>query len=133
MSHDNQILILLVALFVKHFVCDFFLQNGFMLSGKGKSKLDFVIPLSAHCIEHAAFTSLIFLPFGNYFYLLGILDFIAHFVVDRIKAITQLPAGAWIPEDKIKNLNRFYFLFGLDQLFHSLTYLLIIFIFLNLR
>jgi len=95
------ILALLVIFQVKHFVADYVLQGKYML-GKFK-ETGWVLPLSAHCFVHASFTLVIggvlsilailftasILPLGT---ILGLaaFDFVAHFIMDRIKASPKL-------------------------------------------
>ena len=96
----ETIFILLVVYQVKHFICDFPLQNSYML-GKFKPGLDFILPLMAHASVHAGFTFLISSAFilahesptwkGLLFISgLAIFDFVAHFTMDRIKASPKL-------------------------------------------
>lgn len=74
---------------LKHFLADYLLQNEYML-GKFK-KEGWIKPLAAHCAVHAVLTSLILLiicPWLSFKLVLGLtfLDFIIHFIIDRIKA-----------------------------------------------
>lgn len=94
--------ILLVIFQIKHFIADYPLQNEYML-GKFKSS-GWVKPLAAHCAVQAIFTYLIsfsvfYFSFNIADYLtryhiialsLGFLDFIIHFVMDRIKASPKM-------------------------------------------
>lgn len=80
-----SVFVLLLLFQVKHFISDYPLQNTYML-GKFKDK-GWVAPLSAHCLVHAVFTFLISLYFGlGIAFVMGALDFIVHFVMDRVKA-----------------------------------------------
>jgi hypothetical protein len=77
----------------KHFVADYLLQNEYML-GKFK-ETDWVKPLAAHCGVHALFTFFILLvlcPWLSFTIILflTILDFVIHFVMDRIKASPKM-------------------------------------------
>jgi Protein of unknown function (DUF3307) len=86
-----NIFVLLVLYQIKHFLCDYPLQVKFML-GKFKDK-DWIIPLSAHCGVHFAFTFLISLYFSKSFSIsigLSCLDFVIHFIMDRIKASNKM-------------------------------------------
>lgn len=128
---NNQIILLMAMLVVKHFFADFpLMQTGWMAMGKGKPGVQFVLPLSAHAGVHAAFTAVIFYFFTGAWYL-GLVDFVAHFIIDRIKSTYRLPIGQWTPEEKKQNIERFYLAFGMDQLAHYMTYILIMYLALN--
>ena len=105
-----MIWILLVVFQFKHFLADYILQGTYML-GKFKDK-GWVLPLAAHCGVHLLFTTVIafsvfvhaalttvtadFQSTNLYIALLmiagifGLVDFIIHFVMDRIKASPKL-------------------------------------------
>lgn len=83
---------LLFAFQIKHLVADYLLQGyplaNFML-GKFRPGPDFVGPLAAHCAVHAALTGILAIATGAGFSLISgvvVLDFTAHFVMDRLKA-----------------------------------------------
>ncbi len=137
---------LLIVYELKHFVADFLLQGRYML-GKFKPGWDFVIPLSAHCGVHAAFTLLIVLRTRPEYWWLAVVDFAVHFLMDRIKAgpkylgrYKALSANEMIPiiqkaqvgvldeEDKkrVRNNGLFWWSLGLDQMVHNLTHIFII-------
>ena len=127
---SNELLVLLIAFQLKHFICDYPLQNQYML-GKFKDK-GWTKPLSAHCFVHALFTFVISLCFlwstnGGIVYslLLSVLDFIIHFIQDRIKASPKL-LGRFKPDNKF-----FWWALGQDQMTHHLTHYLIIYILLR--
>lgn len=89
-----MIFILLVVFQVKHFIADYPLQGKYML-GKFKDK-GWIAPLVAHAGVHSLFTFLItyvVISLGNItntrlnlIWQLPLIDFILHFVMDRIKA-----------------------------------------------
>ena len=120
---------LLVAFQFKHFICDFPLQNQYML---GKMNLTgWKLPLVAHAGVHALGTFLITcLLFKPAYYMdavilgaiLGTADFIIHFVVDRIKASPNL-GGRFNPTQPY-----FWWALGADQMTHHLTHYLFIFV-----
>lgn len=87
----TTLFILLVVMQFKHLIADYFLQNEYML---GKFKYtNWEIPLAAHCAVHFVFTFIISYCVLQYISLSGILgciDFIIHFVMDRIKASPDL-------------------------------------------
>lgn len=154
----HSLWLLLIAYQVKHFLCDYPLQTKFML-GKFKPGSEFVKPLAAHCTVHALATLIIAYvylwsndkPLNNLFFVCSI-DFVLHFIMDRIKASPGL-LGRFHPlspteyidlinfekregaddqtrEDK-KNNTIFWWCLGLDQGVHHLTHYLIIFYLLN--
>lgn len=85
-----MIFTLLVIYQIKHFLCDYPLQNKYML-GKFKPGNACVMPLAAHCSVHALATLLIALYFKPDLALwLALLDFSAHFVMDMVKANQKL-------------------------------------------
>ena len=118
----EQVFILLIAFQVKHFMCDFPLQTEFML---GKSKLnDWVFPLQQHCAVHAIGTVIVLFLFTdvNFFMAYAFLDFILHFVMDRVKASPNI-LGRFKPDNKY-----FWWALGGDQMWHHLTHYLIIYL-----
>jgi len=118
--------LLLVVYQIKHLVADYFLQGKYML-GKFKEH-GWGQPLTAHVSVHAVFTFIICLSFGVsllYSVALAALDFVVHFVVDRIKASPNL-LGRWKPTEK-----QFWWALGVDQMMHHLTHYVIIFAILS--
>lgn len=86
----SQVLVLLVLYQFKHFICDYPLQGKYML-GKFKPGYDWVKPLAAHSLVHAAWTFAIVLHFQSKLALpMALLDFVLHFTMDRIKASPNL-------------------------------------------
>ena len=94
MSPVAAALLLVAAFKVKHFVADYPLQTPYML-GKFKPT-GWVRPLAAHAGVHAAITALVALGAGAGLLALGcaLLDFVVHFVMDRVKASPNL-MGRW--------------------------------------
>ncbi len=112
------IFFMLVLMFqLKHFLCDYPLQNTYML-GKFKEK-GWELPLTAHAGVHAIGTFLIALYFG-FLPALGVcaIDFAVHFIVDKIKV--EAARGTASTEPK------FWWYLGLDQMAHHLTHYAII-------
>lgn len=71
----------------KHFIADYPLQGKYML-GKFKPH-GWVLPLAAHCGVHFLFTfAIAYLWTFNGLLALGcgLLDFVVHFIMDRVKA-----------------------------------------------
>lgn len=86
---------------LKHFIADYPMQNAYML-GKFK-KTGWLLPLAAHAGVHFLFTfflTLLFTESLSFSVLLGGLDFIIHFIMDRIKASPDMLG-------KYKALNKF--------------------------
>ena len=123
MLEISMIFTLLVLFQVKHFICDFPLQTQYML-GKMQAT-GWVTPLAAHAGVHAWFTFLIILfiqPDNNLLYLLPLVDFVIHFIVDRIKASPKL-GGRWNPTQPY-----FWWALGADQMMHHLTHYIFIYV-----
>lgn len=82
----KTVFLLLVIFQIKHFLADYPLQGRYML-GKFKGGTDWIVPLLAHVGVHGTFTLLIAAAFGcHYAPWLALLDMVAHFIMDRIKA-----------------------------------------------
>ncbi len=90
---------LIVLAQFKHFIADYPLQGPYML-GKFKEK-GWVKPLAAHAGVHFLFTSAIACSALSFKFgfgplvpitagLLGLLDFVVHFIMDRIKASPKM-------------------------------------------
>lgn len=95
---------------IKHFLADFPLQTAYML-GKGKPT-GWVLPLAAHCAVHALLTLPVLWFLGLPLWLAAA-EFVAHFIIDRVKARTK-----WTPAQP-----QFWWALGADQLAHQLCYL----------
>lgn len=83
-----MIWILLIVYQIKHFLADYLFQTPYML-GKFKKFPDFIHPLAQHASVHAGFTIIISVcsgARGDVTLGIGLLDFVAHFIVDRVKA-----------------------------------------------
>ena len=120
-----EILILLALLQIKHFYADFFLQTYMQTVKKGV----WLHPIGiSHSIEHA-YCSLIALLIFSFFatislpvvLLVVLCEGILHYIID----FTKVKYGC---KDNTKPI--FWFQFGLDQLSHQLTYLLMVYIIL---
>lgn len=132
------IFILLVMFQVKHFLADYPFQNEYML-GKFLPGWKFVKPLLAHVGVHAWFTLVICYPYVGLkrSLLYTLFDATAHFIMDRIKASPNL-LGKFkaltakdyvVATDQQKLSNTFFWWsLGLDQLFHHLTDLIIVYL-----
>lgn len=122
-----EIFTLLVLFQLKHFICDYPLQTQYML-GKMQAT-GWIQPLAAHAAVHAIGTFIItIIVFNPASYLdavvlavtLAIVDFIVHFMVDRIKASPKL-GGRFNPSQPY-----FWWALGADQMTHHLTHYLFI-------
>lgn len=150
-----MIFILLVVYQLKHLLCDYPLQTPWMLR-KFLGGRQWVLPLAAHAGVHGLFTLAITLFVNPVLWWLGLLDFVVHFTMDRIKAspnllgrfkalsasefkgiaeIISMPSGnpeidlaAKYAKEKLKNNTYFWWSLGLDQAIHHLTHYAIIWI-----
>lgn len=111
---------LFICFQIKHFMCDYPLQNTWMALGKGKQN-DWVKPLLAHSGVHAFCTLIIVSIVNVNFWWLAIVDFIIHFTMDRIKASPNI-LNRFTPQQ-----NYFWWCLGFDQMVHHLTHYYIIY------
>jgi hypothetical protein len=116
---------LLVIYQLKHYIADFPLQREYMLR-KTEASWDFLAPLSLHCLVHGIGTLVICLIFAPALYWLAILDFVIHFIIDRIKAGPRYLG-------RFNDLSKpsFWNILGLDQMAHHLTHIGLIYIIVN--
>jgi hypothetical protein len=118
----KEIIILLILFGIKHFVCDFVLQNNKMIKDKGT----YLAPGGVrHALEHAAGTFAVLvlaLPWDPLVHVvavaLGLLDGVVHYHIDYLK--TNLSRGL-TPADQ-----KFWVYLGADQGLHYATYVAII-------
>ena len=134
---------LLLIFQLKHFLADYPLQIDYMLK-KFSPYPAYIKPLLAHAGVHGLFTYFIAAWFFSKHYYgifwvigLALFDFLAHFVVDRIKASPDLlgkfkalsakeyPSSS--PEQKISN-KYFWWSLGADQFAHHITHYIIIYL-----
>lgn len=111
--------ILLVLLFVKHFVVDFILQTEEQIRSKG---IYFDWPGITHALQHGLGTFIAFFIFvdPSTALLVATIDTAIHYHVDWAK-INLNKKYSYTPADK-----KFWVWFGADQLAHSLTYIWLI-------
>lgn len=134
----TTVFLLLILFQIKHWICDYLLQNRYML-GKFKPGWGFVGPLATHCVVHVVGTLLILcclppMAFTKVALILS-LDFFVHFIMDRIKAspkylgrfeaLTKKDFPTATLEQLRSNV-RFWWSLGLDQMVHHLTHYVII-------
>jgi hypothetical protein len=119
------IFLLLIGLFIKHFIVDFPLQKPYHYLNKGTY-------LHAGGIEHAILHTLgtfivlmVIFPWDIYSHIaaviLAIIDGLIHYHIDWVK--TKLNTKFNLTPDN----PQFWTLLGFDQLLHALTYILLIF------
>ncbi len=112
----NDILWLMLALFSKHFIIDFPLQNRFQWSNKGTyGHLGGIL----HAGLHGLGTYLCFVwysPVAAIYFCLA--DMFIHYHIDWAKMNLNKRLG-WGPNTH----EQFWWLLGLDQFLHALTYI----------
>ena len=119
----ETMLLLVTLLLVKHAIADFFLQRAFMFKDKhvyaGLGGI-------SHASIHGFLTFLavvICLPnLWLFAVLFGLFDAVAHYHIDYVKSSWNVKTKAGPSE------TRYWYAFGLDQMAHSLTYVLIVYI-----
>jgi len=119
-----SVLWIITLFLLKHFIADFVLQTQYQFSHKGiYGHRGGVL----HAFIHALGTALVLFLFSWKFALLAALaDGIVHYHVDWVKSNL-------ISHYKLTEKERwFWIIFGLDQLIHELTYVVIIFFFLSI-
>lgn len=110
-------LILLYTLFrLKHFACDFLFQSDWMALMKGKPGKEGYTALFSHTAIHAAGTAIVTIIFAPALWWLGLVDFVVHSVVDRVKGVFTYNKG-WTPKDTV-----FWWTLGADQEAHNFTH-----------
>jgi len=119
----ETMLLLVTLLLVKHAVADFFLQRAFMF----KDKHIYAGPGGiSHASIHGSLTFLaivICLPnLWLFAVLFGLVDAVAHYHIDYVKSNWNVRTQA-LPSE-----TRYWYAFGLDQMAHFLTYVLIVYI-----
>lgn len=112
-----DVLLVLILFQIKHFLCDYPLQNEYHLR---KGQLEgWILPLLDHSMYHAIGTFIILVTFNiELALLLSISEIFIHFTIDRIKASPNM-LGVYKPDNKY-----FWWGLGLDQKLHHVTYIL---------
>jgi len=121
MSHDLVLVLwALLALQVKHFLCDFVLQTEYLVRTKGiyghvggfiHSGLHMVLSIPALLIMQAPLRAIVIIMIG---------EFLIHYHTDWTKANVD----AYF--DWGQSNAKYWMVFGADQLIHQLTYLAIV-------
>lgn len=115
-----SVLILYVCFRLKQFVCDFLLQTQWMASHKGKPGALGLKALFVHTAIHGLGTTAVVLCFAPSLWWLGLVDFIVHSLIDRLKGLVTYYNG-WKHNDRM-----FWWALGLDQEAHNFTHLIYI-------
>lgn len=117
----NEILIILLLL-IKHFICDYPLQRPYQLMNKGIYGHPGGL---LHAAIHGTGTLIVLLFFAPVTMALGLamLDALIHYHVDWTKNRINTHFGF-----STSSGSGFWILFGLDQLVHQMTYILLIII-----
>ena len=129
-----EVFILIVAFQLKHYIADYILQFRIKDAIKKFDAEGWIKPLSIHAFHHFGGTFTIstlylgyceFCPYSLYFWTLvmsvSILDFVAHFTIDRLKASPNIGGRFHYPTKE------YFQIMGLDQMAHHLTHYLITF------
>lgn len=116
---SEHLFTILAVLFVKHFVVDFVFQTQHQIDRKGTygDWIGF-----SHSIEHGLATFLVFMFFGiglEASIILATTDTVVHYHIDYIKM-------RWGTKDMYTKL--FWTQFGMDQMFHALTYIELVYL-----
>lgn len=120
MNVNTELLLWLLIFYqIKHYLADFVFQNVWMLQ-KSRPGWDFIWPLTIHSGIHALFTLALALYLYPQAWWLGVLDFVLHFLMDRIKAGPRY-MGRWSD----MRSKAFWVCFGFDQMVHQLVHLYI--------
>lgn len=112
----NEILVIITLLFTKHFIVDFPLQNKFQWSNKGT----YLHPGGLlHATLHDIGTWLCFAWYAPHAAgYLALIDGVIHYHIDWAKMNLNKRLG-WGPTTH----EQFWWLLGLDQFLHALTYI----------
>lgn len=113
----TELIIVLLLLQIKHLFCDWVFQPEWMWSNKHIYGHPGGI---AHALFNAVGTAAIIGLFYGHFWLVLLLDFMAHYHIDWVKMNVNNKLGL-TPQNP-----KFWALLGLDQYLHQITYLLII-------
>jgi hypothetical protein len=115
----NTVLVVLLLLTIKHFVVDFLLQNKFQWSNKGTYGHPGGL---LHAGLHGVGTALCLYAFDwQHILFFAGFDAVIHYHIDWAKMNINARMG-WTATTH----EQFWWLLGLDQFLHSLTYLAII-------
>lgn len=113
---------LLIYFQFKQFLADFPLQGEYMLK-KTQAGWGFLLPLVVHCLVHSVLTALVVLPYRSHLWWLIAVDFVIHFLMDRIKS-----GPRYLGRFNDKEKPAYWNCFGIDQMVHHLTHLWIVWV-----
>jgi len=82
---------------------------------------DFFLPLTVHCAVHGLLALAILLYYTPHLWWLSLVDFVVHFIMDRIKS-----GPRYLGRFDDKSKPGYWNAFGLDQMVHHLTSIFII-------
>jgi hypothetical protein len=114
----NDIILLLGLFGIKHFIVDFLLQRAYQYKNKGVYGHPGGL---LHAALHGVSTWLCIVWFTPFAIALAMFDFVAHYHIDWAKTNINQRMG-WGPNTH----EEFWWLLGLDQFLHYLTYVAII-------
>ena len=123
-----MIIYLLLSLLVKHYIIDFPLQTPYQYLNKGKlGHFGGILHALLHGIS--TFCILCFFSFEKALFL-SLVDAILHYFIDWLKVnLTKKYKWSYKENEKLIIVSNSYFIaLGFDQLLHSLTYCLIVFL-----
>jgi hypothetical protein len=117
----NDIVILFALLFVKHFIVDFLLQKKYQYANKGIYGHPGGL---LHASLHGLTTMLCFWWYAPLACIwLGFIDALLHYHIDWAKTNINQKMG-W----GANTHEEFWYLLGLDQFLHGLTYVLLVYL-----
>jgi membrane-bound metal-dependent hydrolase YbcI (DUF457 family) len=108
-------MILILSIFVVHFLADFVFQSSKMATGKSKSLKWLSIHVGVYGLVSLVTAVIISAKFGNYVYGFSwwIVNVTLHFVVDYFTS--KVTSRLW----EQKNMRLFFVMIGFDQLLHN--------------
>lgn len=109
-------MLLILLIFVVHFLADFVFQSSKMATGKSKSLKWLSIHVGVYGLVSLITAIAISAKFGNYVYGFSwwILNVALHFAVDYVTS--KLTSRLW----EQKNMRLFFVMIGFDQLLHNM-------------
>lgn len=121
----ENVFILMIIFQLKHYAADYIFQYNYMLK-KVSPSWEFVVPLTLHCVVHAALTLVVVLFVAPHLWWLSLVDFIIHFFLDRFRS-----GPKYLGRFKDPHKSSFWWILGADQMAHHLTHIWIIWYIVN--
>jgi hypothetical protein len=119
---NGLMLALLTGFELKHYFADYVLQTGWMIAGKGSlTQPGGYAHAGIHALGSAIVLLLARIPLWSVLWLI-VAEFVVHYALDFAKAAY----GRGVDPDE--DAQRFWALHGLDQLFHQLTYVAMLYV-----